>query len=606
MTRLFRRLILLLLIAAAPIAPSAARDAEPIDRRDFTCPLGGQRFTQEVGYSAFALITLPDGSWLGDPLMDVQIPRCPENGLVILPDFAAMQANASDRMIYGVYDAAERARLPALVADPAYRALAPDNRYAQAYWLATQLGRPASLRFHLLQRSSWATTDPALRQRRVAAFAADAPALVEAMDDPPAAKRANLLYVVNALRELGRFDAALALLDRIEADGPVPGVASPDEMFAPESAGPAMRAVIVAGDDDRYPVELLDRRMANDKCSGAVQYPPYDQRTTKTEAACARRKASADAEEAAFGEAMRIGEDPAERDRLCAATPEDRRSAGLAQACDFAKSDRDEAEGRALAMQGQGTAARCEATPENERDGPLRFACVSYDILVESRLGRMLAADEDAYAILCGGDGEHDYPDRDARVGLACQSASRDRTDRAVEKLLEDGAALDARCASVGDDETDVALYIACSNREKARQGARIEKLATDDAAYRRECARFGDKARDLLAGDASETEIVCDHARYRRNHPQDTGKGWTVYAPLDTIDVEEADPATNAAVAAAGEAAEAARAALVEMNPALRDGSGLDVAAHAAATSIIATAKAEKTYPRRPEGQLD
>lgn len=596
------RLAALLLFAALAV-PLAAQSADPIDERRFTCPVGGKAFRQEVGYAAFPLITLPDGSWLGDPMMDVQIPVCPDNGLVILPDYAGMEGQ--DAMAYGAYSATEIARLPALIADPAYRALAADNRHAQAWWLATQLGRPASLRFHLLQRSSWATTDPALRQRRVAAFAADAPALIAAMDEPAAAKQAHLFYVVNALRELGRFDAALALLDTIEADGPVPGIASPDDMFAPEAAGPQMRAVIVADDDDRYPVELLDRRLANDKCSGGIEYPPYDQRTPRTEAACARRAAAAAAEEAAIAEAVRLGDNPAERDRLCAATPAGDRAAGLAQACETAQAERDRTAGEALAIQGRATAARCQATPENEREGALVHACVSYDVLLESHLGQMLEDDDAAYAVICGNDGEQDYPDRDIRVSLACYAASSERMDRAVAALQDDTAALDARCSGLGGDDSDIALAIACGQRQRERQTAEVERLTTDDAAYKRECARFGGKPRDLFADDVSDLEFYCDQARYRRSHTDELA-AWDIADHDGTIAEGEKGPADFAmeAAVAAADATAAAVANPPDRQTYLDDDSELSLAARDEAAAIIAKAKADGTYPRRPKGQ--
>ena len=80
-------LILAALLPPAAASPLAAQDdTQPTDLREFTCPVGGARFTHNVGYSAFPLITLPDGSWLGDTQIGVQIPVCPDNGLVLLPD----------------------------------------------------------------------------------------------------------------------------------------------------------------------------------------------------------------------------------------------------------------------------------------------------------------------------------------------------------------------------------------------------------------------------------------------------------------------------------------------------------------------------------------
>ena len=77
---------LALATGAAASTPPAKPSGEKFDVRHFTCPLGGKAFDQDVGYFAFPLVTLPDGSWLGDNMIDAQIPVCPDNGLVLLPD----------------------------------------------------------------------------------------------------------------------------------------------------------------------------------------------------------------------------------------------------------------------------------------------------------------------------------------------------------------------------------------------------------------------------------------------------------------------------------------------------------------------------------------
>lgn len=217
---IWRRAKLLALLPVAVLTMSAPARAEApakFDVRHFICPLGGKPFDQDVGYSSFPLITLPDGSWLGDLLIDAQIPVCPDNGLVILPDYEALRQGHANRMPYHAYTPAERARLSALIADPAYVALKGDGRHAQAYWLATQLGSPAFDRFELLQRATWAARPATLRLRLVERLAADGPGLIDAAGVSESEKRFHRLYIVNALRELGRFDDALALLEKVSA-----------------------------------------------------------------------------------------------------------------------------------------------------------------------------------------------------------------------------------------------------------------------------------------------------------------------------------------------------------------------------------------------------
>ncbi|QIG53861.1 hypothetical protein G6N82_06565 [Altererythrobacter sp. BO-6] len=60
---------------AVPVA--AQNDGTAFDVRSFTCPLGGANFSQDVGYYALPVLTMPDGSWLGDTEIGVQIPDLP-------------------------------------------------------------------------------------------------------------------------------------------------------------------------------------------------------------------------------------------------------------------------------------------------------------------------------------------------------------------------------------------------------------------------------------------------------------------------------------------------------------------------------------------------
>ncbi|MFM2409562.1 MAG: hypothetical protein RL481_390, partial [Pseudomonadota bacterium] len=262
-----------IMVNTAPSKPAKTADspskpsAHSFDVRSFTCPIGGKVFEQEVGYSAFPLITLPDGSWLGDTEIGVQIPVCPDNGLVLIPDLLKSAEEDDDRMAYAEYSPSERERLPALIADPAYIALKEDGRYAQAWWLATQLGRPAEDRFFMLQRSTWATRDPAKRKRLVKRLAEEGPAIVASLRGQGSIKSFYLIYVVNALREIGRFDDALTMLDQLEAKGdPIPGQPDPDSIYGAGDAVGPMRMAIEQKDDGRFPAELLHAKMVNDIC----------------------------------------------------------------------------------------------------------------------------------------------------------------------------------------------------------------------------------------------------------------------------------------------------------------------------------------------------
>ena len=135
--------LVLFLIFAAPakarvLTVQQARQWDfPVLR--FTCPLGGDSFRQPVAFPHFPLETFPDGSHMGDEWVDTQIPECPENGLLLLPDIAASEAQEGNReegaplLVYHTYTADELARLPALLASPEWQALAGQTRSLRAF-----------------------------------------------------------------------------------------------------------------------------------------------------------------------------------------------------------------------------------------------------------------------------------------------------------------------------------------------------------------------------------------------------------------------------------------------------------------------------------------
>lgn len=600
-----RTLGLLVALLAAPLAAQGEDGrAEEYDVRSFTCPLGGEPFTQDVGYLTLPLETLPDGSWLGDVGIVTQIPECPGNGLVILPDFAAMEASGEQGMLYSDYAPTELARLPALIADPEYAAARADGRYALAYWLATRLERPPFERFVLLQRATWGALAPELRRKLVAKFVAEAPMLIEASDLTGGQKRFYTGYVANGLRELGRFDEALALLDRLEAEGgAVQAAADPGDLYTTE-LGPALRRAIAGNDDGRFPVEMLSPRLVGLFCGGQA-VPPYDQRSAATDAACRTRRErearEAAEEEAAFEESYALREDPAALDRLCGETPAEARGRGLQMACETQQRERDVSEGDELARHGATLAPMCEATPENAREGPLFFACLSYGIALESALQQALEADDEGYAILCGGDGSRELPDRNRHVTAACSAAHQSRLDAAVAALLANPAALAPRCAVAAEDTDDIPLAVACSTRERERMDARIELLVADDREYRRQCARFGGKPNDAFAADPSEDEIACDQALYRREEPDGVALDW---AADETSEAEEVVELALEYLATGAEADPSTSSETRRMDP-FAEGSELRIAARAAAEAIVVRARAEGTYSRRQPGDL-
>ena len=274
---------LLAALASTLVLPVAAKPSKQgYDVREFVCPIGGKKFRQDVGYSSFPLITLPDGSWFGDTEIGTQVPVCPKSGLVLLPDRALSEVSGRGRILYSSYSAKERELLPSLIADPDYVMLSADGPYAQAWWLATRLNRPAVDRFFMLQRSTWATSDPAKRKRLVARFANEAPAIVDAFKAGESTKRSSMIYVVNALRELGRFGEAAALLDQLDRSGSDSEDGSGEYLYQ-------LRLAIAQKDDGRFAAEMVPQPVFEDLCNGrlAALYGPT---LTATRTSCQIRR----------------------------------------------------------------------------------------------------------------------------------------------------------------------------------------------------------------------------------------------------------------------------------------------------------------------------
>ncbi|MEO7178584.1 MAG: hypothetical protein ABIW83_07055 [Allosphingosinicella sp.] len=265
-----RNLVLAAALAALACPAVGGRAASPAPAapaaKAMTCPIGGGSFKYQP--SAAAQVVLgerPDGRPIGGVKFPLALPECPDNGLVLYKD----------------YDSGEVAKLEPLVASEAYRALRKaDTQYYRAYWLMREMGVGPELYLWALLQASWeAEGNPELRKRYLEE-------LVEASAKVPT-RPADLNWIgmegrsINALRELGRFDEALARLDKVPLAAlrsPVPASAStPASASAPESPQArvrrgwrtfftAIRPAIERRDPSPEPLDLLPRSVAAGRC----------------------------------------------------------------------------------------------------------------------------------------------------------------------------------------------------------------------------------------------------------------------------------------------------------------------------------------------------
>ncbi|MEA3052908.1 MAG: hypothetical protein QOG72_1811 [Sphingomonadales bacterium] len=246
--------------AAFAFTASPASAGTPVTET-MTCPIGGSSFpfTTTPSYSTHG--ERPDGKPFGSWTFPLALPECPDNGLVLYKD----------------YTPEEIARLEPLIASERYQALRKeDTPYYRAYWLMKEMGvGPERYLWALLQASWEAEAKPELRKRYLAE-------LVEASAGVPP-RPADLNWIgmegraINALRELGRFDEALARLAKVPLAGldvrlPT-GTAATQEALAAartrrgwHSYFIGLKPAIERHDSAIEPLDLLPRTIALGRC----------------------------------------------------------------------------------------------------------------------------------------------------------------------------------------------------------------------------------------------------------------------------------------------------------------------------------------------------
>lgn len=285
-----RKLVLAPALAAL-LLPAVAAQTKPV-RQAMTCPIGGERFEFTTVDAIVSWGERPDGKPYGS--FPLGLPECPGNGLVFYKD----------------YEAAEVAKLEPLIASDSYQALRKtDVASYRAYWLMGEMGVPVGLRLQALQRAIWAADGkPEVRARYLAEFAehtAKLPAKPEDVNWIGMEGRA-----VNALRELGRFDEASALLAKLPLSALAVAEPKADDRSPAARQARARRnwhgyleglkTVIARGDASLEPFEMLPKREWTGRCldgtglSEAQQAYCTSQAAAVDEARAARAKAQAE------------------------------------------------------------------------------------------------------------------------------------------------------------------------------------------------------------------------------------------------------------------------------------------------------------------------
>lgn len=230
--------------------------------KQMTCPVGGETFTYIATSSFSTFGSRPDGKPYGSWIFPTPLPECPTNRLVMYRNFLPE----------------EIAQLTQLVQSADYVALHGEAPYYRAQWLATRMDAgKADYPLWILLQASWGVDDDLPRKARYQAEFVERSAAFPI--DPPKVETLILRFrVANALRELGRFNEALAALDTISLDVPTPLVGDPvidneedreaREYLAEQSA--LLREYIARRDTSSEPVRMVPESTAASICALAM------------------------------------------------------------------------------------------------------------------------------------------------------------------------------------------------------------------------------------------------------------------------------------------------------------------------------------------------
>jgi len=259
-------LIPLLAAAAIPPPPPPADGSPPpplplhIGSEEMTCPVGGERFTATTTNMYSILGRRPDGKPYSEIPFPRPIPECPGNGLVVFGDFTPT----------------ETAKLAKWVETPVYQSMRKtESPFYRAYWLEKKVGRPDADAIEQLLPAIWSAkeddgADP--KRPRTARYQR---VLVDAVQKlPPGVPLDDRIWLesqaANALREMGKFDAAEKMLEHGEAE-------------LPRTMRPALatyigllRTVIARRDRSDEPLDMIPDVQAAIICKGKSKPDPFD------------------------------------------------------------------------------------------------------------------------------------------------------------------------------------------------------------------------------------------------------------------------------------------------------------------------------------------
>ena len=252
----------LIIICLFAIAPPAI--ATTWYEKEFTCPIGGEKFTALLMGSNYSIGQRPDGKPTGGPAPGPLI-ECPDNGLILL------QEDFTD---------AQKAILAKAIASEEYQQMRKeDTPYRRAWWLRKKLDHPPLDLVFALYFASWETDEnPARKRRYQNDFARAAMALERTQDNHISWFWLNI-RALNALRETQQWDDAKKQLNAINQPELFPK--EDEDAEGADSLIAGLQNLIDEGNSVSMPTNLLSAHIAAERC-----LDQFDTLSTSEKQAC--------------------------------------------------------------------------------------------------------------------------------------------------------------------------------------------------------------------------------------------------------------------------------------------------------------------------------
>ena len=243
------RLLLLTFAGWSVFAGAAPLGATTFVPQSMVCPIGGETFEAEVIASNSYFGQRPDGMPYS-PMPVIPVPECPGNGLILFQDeFSREELNL----------------LTEAIAHPEFAVLREEHaQFYRIAWLQQRIGADSYDRATSLMIAGWQADGNAdLKRQYQREFVAAASALDTLAGQEDAWFWLNL-RAANALRELGRFDEAAALLLQLESSSALPQAEDERE----SALGLIQGLGRLVGEANPYPepTNLIPPEMAAERC----------------------------------------------------------------------------------------------------------------------------------------------------------------------------------------------------------------------------------------------------------------------------------------------------------------------------------------------------